>query len=240
MGAVGAEVFVSYGIRSLRAAMAVVILALQWPLYAQVLRTKKDAEGIYLKWAMASDPTTVGGSFGQILKSAERSGGIALVSGCDNPVSPLTVPPRWSLAGALDLLTAVYPKNDWTISDGVVNVLPRQGRPAVLEIQMAHFEWNTADLVSLSVDRLFQSNNIRQYLAAHRMESGLGQGTGLFPAPRVVKGKPAPKQDGRGYQMENATVLSTLNAIVGSYGNVVWSYEQRTCDGHGVYYISAR
>ena len=230
----------SYGIHSLRTVIAVVILALQWPLHAQVLRTKKDAESIYLKWAMSSHPTTLGGSFGQILRSAEHSGGIALVSGCDNPASPLAVPLEASLAGALDVLTAVYPKYDWTVSDGVVNVLPREERPAVLEIQVVHFEWNTADFVSLSVDRLFQSSNIHQYLAAHRMESGLGQGPGLQQAPRIVNGKPVPKQDGQRHQMENATLLSTLNAIVGSYENAVWSYEEKNCDGHGVYYISAR
>jgi hypothetical protein len=50
---------------------------------------------------------------------------------------------------------------------------------------------------------------------------------GLQPAPCVFCGPKKPT--GREWKAENVTLLTALNRIAASYGNVRWVYEERTC-----------
>ncbi|HLK63474.1 MAG TPA: hypothetical protein VKU19_08540 [Bryobacteraceae bacterium] len=181
-------------------------------------------------------------AFGALLRINARPGGMIIVSGCG-------VPARYSVgfsAGmpwstALDTLTSIFPENYWTFKDGVANLLPKQGVPSVMDVQIERFEWDTAANEPSAIFRIFDANGVKSHLTALGLTpySGLQAFTWLQKAPKVVNGVPEPRR-GQKYKLENVTVLTALNAIAAAYGDEFWLYEERKCGGEKTYRISVR
>lgn len=176
--------------------------------------------------------------FGRVTESAHIAGGIVITSGCGEPVrKPFYEPGGISLAAALDRLTTTYPEYDWTAQDGAVNLLPKRAGLGVLNLRISEFEWDTGAHVRANVGRVF-GPSVRRVLAESGVVAGLHSESVLQNAPPVVNGVPELPR-GRKLKIENVTVLSALNAVVSSYGQAVWVYEEQTCDGRKTYWLSA-
>jgi len=171
--------------------------------------------------------------------AARRPGGVVLLSLCgEEDESPLLVPQGASLASALDLLTAVHPAYEWTVRDGVVNVLPRQQKFAVMNVLIGRFEWDTTDRVHLSIGRLSQVPRVRQFLRGTGVVEAIQQVSLFGRLRRTANGVAVPPPRGQRYVVENAPLVTVLNAIVASYQNAVWYYEEGICSGAKTYRFS--
>jgi hypothetical protein len=162
-----------------------------------------------------------------IVLASQRPGGAVYTYGCEAPEQTLvSVPPTYSLASAFDLLASAYPTHNWSVRDGVVNRLPKENPPAVLDTPVGGFVWDTNDTANFSVGRLFDLTRIKRRF----IELGITRELvtpGLQRAPRAFGGPPTPT--GREWRVEYVTLLTALNRIAASYGNVRWVYEETTC-----------
>ena len=64
------------------------------------------------------------------LLAARRPGGGVFSHGREHPAQTLVSIPPCTLAGAFDQLTAGYTTHDWTVRDGVIDLLPNGGLPS--------------------------------------------------------------------------------------------------------------
>jgi hypothetical protein len=201
----------------------------------QVLTTRSELERTYLPHDIHLQSGPLGEAFDSVLLTTRRPGGAVFTYGCGEPAQiPVFIPSTYSLANAFDLLTAVYPTHDWAVRDGVINLLPKQTFPAVLDTLVERIAWDTNEAVSLSIDRVFGLSTVKRRL----VELGLSGEIiipGLQRPPRV--GVPLPK--GREWKIENVTLLGALNRIAASYGDVRWVYEERHCETVKTYRVWA-
>jgi hypothetical protein len=196
----------------------------------------------YLRQDVEFHSSAIVEAFGFARNSAGKAGGMVIVSGCGDPArSPLRLPADSSLAAALDMIVSIFPTHYWTIQDGgAINLLLKQDVPSIMDFPIRQFEWDTAAFAGLTVDRLFRSKGVDDRLVKLGMVAGVQTGPGLQMPPRVINGVPEPPRKGREQKIENLTLLQALNAIVVSYGDGSWLYEEQKCGGENIYRISAR
>jgi hypothetical protein len=214
------------------------LLVAQEPSPAMRLQAGKT----YLRQDVEFQSSAVAEAFGFARNSAGKAGGMVIVSGCgDQPRSPLRLPADSSLAAALDMIVSIFPTHYWTIQDGgAINLLLKQDMPPIMDFPIRQFEWNTAAFAGLTVGRLFRSKGVDDRLARLGMVAGLETGPGLQKPPRVINGVPDLPRKGQEQKTENLTLLQTLNAIVVSYGDGSWLYEEQQCGNNKMYRISGR
>jgi hypothetical protein len=193
-----------------------------------VLTTKSELEQTYLRDGVVLESGPLGPALESVLIAARRPGGAVFAYGCGEPAeAPLSIPSTYSVASALDTLTSIYPTHSWTVRDGVINLLPRQGLPTVLGTPIEHLAWDTNEAPSASVGRLFRLDAVTRRFVALGITGGMII-PGLRKLPRLVDGIPqVPK--GREWKVENVTLLAALNRIAASYGDARWVYEESTC-----------
>jgi hypothetical protein len=202
-----------------------------------------EAEQMYLQIPVSVGLGTARQAFAGILRSAERPGGMVILSGCAEPGrGPMYAPEQSSVASALYRLTTVYPEYYWTVQDGVIDLLPKQSQPPVIDLRIQHFEWDTTASVHLSVANVFQAAAVRSRLTSLGIASGFDDIPGLQRPPRVINGVPVPEPppNGRKWKVENLSVLAVLNAVAASYGTAFWWYEECTCDGKTSYRLGVQ
>jgi hypothetical protein len=107
-----------------------------------------------------------------------------------------------------------------------------------MDFVIQRFEWDTTASPSLNVQRILLETGVSRELA--KIESGFQPVSGFGKAPRVVNGVPEPMPKGTRHVIENATVLSALNAVAASHTTAFWWYEERTCNGKAKYTYFAR
>ena len=219
-------------------------LSLALPAQEPTPSMRLDAQQVYLDRGVTVDLGSARQAFTEILRSTQRTGGMIILAGCGEPVqSPFATAPHSSLATALDLLTATYPDYAWTSQGGTINLLPNRKSPEAMDIRVPHVEWDTTATVSMSIAKPLEAGDVRRLLVANGyigVDTLLTYATLLQRPPRVVNGVPEPPPPGRKFLLDNATVLSALNAVVASYESAMWLYEQRTCDGKTTYQFSSQ
>jgi len=204
-----------------------------------VLTTRNDLEQTHLPHEMYLPTAPLRQAFDLVLIAARRPGGAVFSYGCEEPAQTLlSIPSTYSLASAFDLLTAAYPTHYWTVRDGVVNLLPKLNLPAILDAHVERLAWDTTDPAIVSVGRVFGLSAIKHRLAELGFTGDVDV-TGLQETPRVVDGVPQ-KPKGRGWKIENLTLLTALNRVAASYGVFRWWYEERTCGTDKTYRVGAR
>jgi hypothetical protein len=153
-----------------------------------VLTTKSELGRTYLPHDMDLESGPLAEAYDLLLLAARRPGGAVFTHGCEAPAqTPVSILSTYSLASAFDLLTAVYTTHSWAVRDGVIDLLPKDGLPAILDAPIEHIEWDTNESAIASVARLFELSAVRRRL----IELGATPEfvtAGLQPAPRVVNG----------------------------------------------------
>ena len=191
------------------------------------------SSGVHLEFASTRE------GFSAVLQSAKLPGGITTSFGCESQSGrSLSLPPGLPLADALEPVVSLEGIHYWTFQQGVVDLLPANGVPDVLNTTIGHFEWNTGTRVLPTLDQLFASPSVRSRLKELGLTSALDSIILLQKAPQMVDGRPVVAANGEERVVENATLLSILNAIVASHGVGMWSYEERRCGSEKTFHIS--
>lgn len=168
-------------------------------------------------------------AFGQALAAAHGAGGIASVaSECEEaPITQRWMPLGASLRDVLDLIVAADPGYQWTADDDVVNLLPKESIPALLETPIKRFRLSRPTDLDSALAQLLARPEVRQ------RESELHTSTGL----KLFVGGASKNDPKIILNCKNLTLREALNAIVQAYGKAVWSYRERHCGGQKVYSI---
>lgn len=190
--------------------------------------------GVHLEFASTREGLSA------VLRSAKLPGGITTSFGCESKSArALSLPPGLPLNDALDSVVSLEGTHYWAFQQGVVNLLPTKGVPDVLSTTTGHFEWNTGTRVLPTLHQLFASPSVRGRLKELGLTSALESIILPQKAPQVVDGRPVVAVNGEHRVVENATLVSILNAIVASHGVGMWSYEERRCGSEKTFQISS-
>lgn len=139
-------------------------------------------------------------------------------------------PSGLSVRDLLDAIVAADPRYKWSVEDGVVNLTPAAGRPALLDVRLAEFKGKA------SVGDLFYA--LQRTPEVRRRAAELG-----FDAEKpaaddengfIIFGAPQPKYD---ISCRDCTVLEALNEIARRSG-AAWMYREVMYNGKKDYYFS--
>lgn len=170
------------------------------------------------------------------LSSAGVPGGITVITGCMITPEKTIHVSGTTLGAVLRSLVHADPRYRWSIEDGVVDLLPRQGVPPILSVKIRTLDVKDAANLSDAANVLFGLPEFRE--AATRF--GLVQGgVQSFLSSGGGQAEEAEREH-RTFQLhlKNTTVLSALNTIVRANKGGVWIYNERYCNGRGVFNIS--
>lgn len=160
-------------------------------------------------------------------------GGVAFVQGCTNEPMQKVKPRGDTLREVLDNITREDPKYVWAVKNGVVDLEPRRGVPALLETSFKTYD--SANINDPASAVAFLSSSFEVAHAAAELSlthnvSGSALG-GLSRGPQPPK-KPL------GVHLRNVTLLEALNAIVRADKHGVWVYREIHCGSVRTYEIS--
>jgi hypothetical protein len=169
----------------------------------------------------------------RLIAAGNPPGGFAIVKGCEDAepeVQPLG-PTDSTLGEVLDKLVVNDPGFTYSMDDGVVNLVPYQGAPPLLNVRISSF-----DVEDESIERPFiRLVNSPEVLKAEPSVGITGtkrlqQFVGAQPAP-PVPGRPQVEPKKFTLHLRNVTLMEALNALVRARGRGVWSYEEHICSG---------
>jgi hypothetical protein len=213
---------------------AFVILEASNPARAQVDSTKIEPR---LRSSVELHQVSIGEASLRLLKSFEQPGGIVtnLSGDCFSERTSVFLPSGLDLRDALVITISSGSQWSWKMDNRVVNVLPRE-LPEVLSTKIDSFHWNTRDHVGHAVYGLFALNGVKGFLLDHRISSAIRSIVGPQKPPRF--GVPPVQRAGKPFSLSETTLLDALNRVVESYGDTIWIYTERHCDGKREYDIS--
>lgn len=174
-------------------------------------------------------------SFEEFLRDSDLSGGIVLMSECqESPPVHLKAKQGSTFREVLDDFEAANPSYHWEIRGNVLNLIPAAGIPPLLAAKVRSFELQTMaqqTRFSLVFQRLLELPEIRQ--AATGL--GLKEGT-YYGGLGVYQERPEPEMPLPIYvRLNNVPLQDALNAVAQAYGHTVWWYRQRACRGEVTY-----
>jgi hypothetical protein len=149
-------------------------------------------------------------------------GGMATIVDC----GPDTLVQSWRpsnspLSQVLDTMVATDPRYRWQMQDGVVNLLPAAGEPALLKTRLNEFHVEDISSAREALSRL---------LALPEVKKGM-RDLHLKPGIAIVTGGSAPNPPKFSVKQTGGTLRQALNAIASAQGRAFWEYIEIHCDG---------
>jgi hypothetical protein len=173
-----------------------------------------------------SDGMTTTEAYGLALSAAGVPGGIVLARGWADQTKHKWRPSTDSLARTLDSVVTLDPEYMWKIEDGVVNLIPARGEPALLDVRIAHFHVKPGTDPRNALQQLLQMPEVRarmrQLNLSYPVFSAL-QGAVRMAKPGVRSAKTETQGE---VHCKNVALRVALNAIVRAHGRAVWSYSE--------------
>lgn len=168
-------------------------------------------------------------AFGHSLALSRVAGGIASSDpNCgQEKITQTFMPLGASLKDILDLIVTYDPAYRWSVEDNVINLLPKDGEPALLKTLINSFRLDSPTTIDSAVKQLMALPEVQ------KQEKELHTGVGLH---LIVGGRSA-KDPKITLDCSNMTLREVLNAIVRAYGRAVWSYREFRCEGRNQYLI---
>ena len=149
-------------------------------------------------------------------------GGMVRLVDCE----PDTLMQSWKpsnspLSQFLDTLVATDPRYRWQMQDGVINLLPAAGEPALLKTRLSKFEVEDIASAREALARLLALSEVKKGMRDLHLKPGIAIITGSSPpnAPKF-----SVKQNG-------GTLRQALNAIAYAQGRSIWEYIEIQCNG---------
>ena len=171
-------------------------------------------------------------AFEAAVQASGVPGGIAFLEGCPDEPKPTVHPYGTTLREVLDSITSRDSHYIWRMREGVVNLGPAKGAPALLRTHLKTYD--SGNLTDASAVIFLSSLPEVARAAAGigltyiQLGSGLG-GTALGPPP--------PKKP-LGVRLHDVTLLDALNAIIRANKHGVWTYRETHCDSVHQFNIS--
>jgi hypothetical protein len=178
-------------------------------------------------------PLPVFSAFEGALLVSGVPGGVAFVQGCSDQPLPVVHPHGTTLREVLDSITSSDSGYVWRMNEGVVNLEPLQGVPALLTTRLKTYNSQELAEPGSAVTALISSHEVTQAatnLGLTRNVSGSAL-SGIGSEPRPPK-KPL------GIRLHDVTLLDALNAIVRANKHGVWVYRETYCGSVHQYDVS--
>jgi hypothetical protein len=151
-------------------------------------------------------------------------GGVAFMEGCPNQQVPMVHPRGTTLREVLNSITAGDSAYAWKMREGVVNLEPSSGLPALLMTHLnIYYSRDVTDAVA-AVTLLSSSPEVTR--AATKLglaQNVLGPGLGS-----IAQGPPSPTQP-LGIRLHDVTLVDALDAIARANKHGVWTYRETHC-----------
>jgi hypothetical protein len=170
----------------------------------------RPSEGVQLSNATTPD------ILAQALTNAGVPGGIAVRNNCGGFERRFLSPSKKTLRGVLDAVSSADPEYSWNVDRGVVNFVPRDNEPRLLNTLVSKLEVRSAE----PNQALSQLLALPEVAKAARGELGFQTVTG-GPYAFMMDGS-QPERQKVSLSLTNVTVREALNAIARSHGTAVW------------------
>jgi hypothetical protein len=175
---------------------------------------------------------TATNAFTSILNAAHAPGGVATITACgDAPTHNLT-PTGSTLSEALDSIVLAHPQYRWYIDQGVVNLVPSDDVPPLLEVQVGEFEIRPTETIDAMLGKLLMTPEVQHGIAQLQLKREIGLASLERPGFKRVE-----EDDGSTFRYQNLTVRKALNAIARAHGNAVWNYREQRCNAEDKFSI---
>lgn len=180
---------------------------------------------------------TIAGVTSNLLSTTDVPGGLVVLQNCgEQKTYTFGDTASLTLRDALNSLVAIDPTYNWVIKDGVVNIMPVDTMPKLLDLQIAHFNVNDATSVDEALNQLLSMPQVRKRIAELNLSSGLIRiGLANLNSSEDLADNGLRKINVRS---ENTTVREALNAIVRVHGRAVWVYTEQNCGSKKEFTIS--
>lgn len=167
-------------------------------------------------------------AFALSLSDARAPGGVVKIQGCE-PIPVLRYYPAHTstLRDTLDFIVQSEPDYDWSLNDGVFNLLPKSGEPALLQTRISKLEVKDAESIHLPLSKLMSLPEVQKSIA----QLGLSQAATLLLIPISLR----PDKPRYTVDCQNVTLREALNTIARVHGSVVWRYAETRCNGKTEY-----
>ena len=169
------------------------------------------------------------------LVAAHVPGGIVTETGCGADESYTLVPSGPTLRDVLDSIVAVNPQYQWSIDRGVVNLIPSNKGPVLLDLRIAELNVKSAKTVDEILVRLFALPVMREEITRLNLSQVSGE-IGMRSLGRPGSNQ---EEESAGLMLyeKNVTLREALNAIAREQGSAVWSYREQHCGGRNEFSI---
>jgi hypothetical protein len=160
-------------------------------------------------------------AFSSALTYTHTPGGIVRVGACSDEPTVFT----WRPAGAnlRDTLKAIVladPRYTWEYREGLVNILPVGGEPALLKTRIAKLDVGNATSANWPLGLLLALPEVKKAMTDLKLRWGV----------KLYFGAES-RQHGFSVLCKDVSLLEALNAIARSHGSAVWDYVETHCDG---------
>ena len=170
-----------------------------------------------------SSPLSVDVAFQTAMARSGGPGGAAILQGCEGSSDKVVRVHGSTLREVLDDIVTADPNYVWHLRDGVVNLMPAKGVPALLTLRIAAYDSGDATDLRTAGTYLLALPVVRERadeLGFTRAVFGTGLSALLPGAP------PAPKLNVR---LQDVTLLEALNALVRANRHGAWVYYETHC-----------
>jgi hypothetical protein len=160
------------------------------------------------------------------LLKAHLPGGIVTVNCSENRRQYALSTPRISIRKLLFAMEQLDPEYTWQFSNGVVNLLPQQGIPELLETRFSEF--NVQGVTSYeALNALLEGQETKRKMAV----LGLDKAVISLSIPTYYDPEHSTPENSFRFDLnlQNVTFRQILNEIVTKEGHKIWVYMERRC-----------
>jgi hypothetical protein len=170
----------------------------------------------------------------RMLHGTDLSGGVAEELGCSSsPIAQLDVKQNTPVQEAMDSFVAGNPGYKWLEDTNVVNVMATIGFP-LLNTKISNFELDTTDAETAGsvLSGLLSVPEVRQGATELKLKLAFQQNGSEAYYPQRT---PKPVR----LSLHDVSLQEAFNSVVRLYGNTIWIYEERQCNGERTYLVRA-
>lgn len=151
-------------------------------------------------------------------------GGVAFMEGCSDQPVPIVHPRGTTLREVLNSITAGDSAYAWRMREGVVNLEPSTGLPALLTTHLNTYDSQELTEPGSAVTFLSSSPEVTRSAA----KLGLAHNVSGSALGSMAQGPP-PQKKPLGIRLRDVTLVDALNAIVRANKHGVWTYRETHC-----------
>lgn len=174
--------------------------------------------------SLSSFPVPTAYAFRDTMLATGLPGGEVNVEACTTTPKKLISVKGQTLREALDSITKADPRYRWELHEVVVNLVPADGLPSLLQYHLSVYDSGDAADPTSAAAYLFGLPELRDQAA----RLGLTQAICCSALGAIVPGPPATRKP-LNVLLKNVTVQDALNALVRLKDGGLWSYHEQRC-----------